>query len=168
MLACIYRRLQSCVGTRAKLGHAAFDAKLRKCILSLQCMLYGRLCAHKHAYAIQGVFGSGSRDMSIHMNRNNPGLQAPMLACNVVCSKFSPFICYSKPFLMCCMVPSYKSSTIFEQFFVCLFFHLSLCERQWEGQVSQTPGALQERSQPNFETSGRHQHCSGHTSVSVW
>jgi len=52
MLACIYRCLQSCVGTWAKLGHAAFDAKLRKRILSLQCMLYGRLCAHKHAYAI--------------------------------------------------------------------------------------------------------------------
>ena len=46
-----HRHLQNCVGTRARLGYAAFDAQLQKCVLSLHCMLYIRLCMHKDAYA---------------------------------------------------------------------------------------------------------------------
>ena len=46
-----HRRLQSCVGTRARLGYAGFDAQLQH-ILSLHCTLYVRLCVRKHAYAI--------------------------------------------------------------------------------------------------------------------
>ena len=34
-----HRRLQSCVGTRARLGYAAFDVQLRKRI-ALHCTLY--------------------------------------------------------------------------------------------------------------------------------
>ena len=40
----VHRCLQSCVGTWAKLGYAAFDAQLR--ILSLHCTLYVCLCMH--------------------------------------------------------------------------------------------------------------------------
>ena len=40
----VHRCLQSCVGTWAKLGYAAFDAQLR--ILSLHCTLYACLCTH--------------------------------------------------------------------------------------------------------------------------
>ena len=48
----IHRRLQSCVGTRARLGYAAFDAQLRKeFFLSLHCTLYVRLSVGKHVYA---------------------------------------------------------------------------------------------------------------------
>ena len=43
-----------------------------KHILSLHSMLYVRLCMHKHTYAIQGVFASIFRDMSMH-DLNNPG-----------------------------------------------------------------------------------------------
>ena len=47
-----HRRLQNCVGTRARLGYTtfAFDVQLR--ILSLHCTLYLRLCVRSHAYAI--------------------------------------------------------------------------------------------------------------------
>ena len=34
-----HRRLQSCVGTRARLGYSAFDEQLGKRILSLHCTL---------------------------------------------------------------------------------------------------------------------------------
>ena len=47
-----HRCLQRCVGTQARLGYAAFDAQLRKRILSLHCTLYICLCVPKHAYAI--------------------------------------------------------------------------------------------------------------------
>ena len=38
-----HRRLQSCVGTRARLGYATFDAQLWKRI-ALHCMLYTVIC----------------------------------------------------------------------------------------------------------------------------
>ena len=44
-----HRRLQSCVGTRARLGYAAFDAQLRK--VYLVTSLYAK-CTSVHAYAI--------------------------------------------------------------------------------------------------------------------
>ena len=46
-----HRCLQSCVGTRARLGYVGFDAQLQ-CILSLHCTLYVRPCVRKHVYAI--------------------------------------------------------------------------------------------------------------------
>ena len=46
-----HRCLKSCVGTRTRLGYAAFDAQLRKRILSLHFTLYSRLCVRMHAYA---------------------------------------------------------------------------------------------------------------------
>ena len=52
-----HRRLQSCVGTRARLGYARFDAQLQL-ILSLQCTLYVRPCLRKHAYAIYRGLGA--------------------------------------------------------------------------------------------------------------
>ena len=39
----LHRRLQSCVGIRARLGYAAFDAQLRKRI-ALHCTLYTVVC----------------------------------------------------------------------------------------------------------------------------
>ena len=39
----IHRHLQSCVGTQARLGYAAFDAQLRKHI-ALHCTLYMVIC----------------------------------------------------------------------------------------------------------------------------
>ena len=46
-----HKRLQSCVGTRARLGYTGFDAQLQR-ILSLHCTLYVHPCVHKHMHAI--------------------------------------------------------------------------------------------------------------------
>ena len=91
-----------------------------------------------------------------------------MLACAVVCASSLPSsvtvnISYSVPYWFLLITAPQSLNTFC--LFVCFF--LSLCEGQWERQVSQTPGALQERGQPDLETSGRYQHCSGHTGVSV-
>ena len=84
-----HRRLQSFVGTRARLGYAGFDAQLQR-ILSLHYTLYVyvRACVSMHMLYIWGsgsmprVFASGPRDMRTRNNPGNarvcPGLQAPM------------------------------------------------------------------------------------------
>ena len=75
-----HRRLQSCVGTWARLGYAAFDAQFRKAYFVTT--LYVRLYVRKHAYAdikikkikpnkfkkcyIGGLCFSGFRIMSMH------------------------------------------------------------------------------------------------------
>ena len=58
-----HRRLQSCVGTQARLGYARFDVQLQR-ILSLHCTLYVHLCVCKHTYAIYR--GLGACHMSSH------------------------------------------------------------------------------------------------------
>ena len=76
-LPCRHRRLQSCVGTRARLGYAAFDAQLRKRI-ALHCMLYTVVCTCVSTWSegTPRVFASGPCDMStqcFEITRAMPG-----------------------------------------------------------------------------------------------
>ena len=77
----MHRCLQSCVGTRARLGYAALDGQLWKAYFGT---LYVRLCTHM-------VSSCPVLVISVCMSRNNPGnaqicpgLQAPMHTCGLV------------------------------------------------------------------------------------
>ena len=69
-----HRRLQSCVGTRARLGYAAFDAQLRKRI-ALHCTLYMVVCTWVSTLML--VFGLKSIMYELtSVFRNFPGLSS--------------------------------------------------------------------------------------------
>ena len=48
----LHRRLQSCVGTQARLGYAAFDVQLRKAYFVTTLYAIVHLFKRKRAYAI--------------------------------------------------------------------------------------------------------------------
>ena len=75
-----HRHLQSCVGTRARLGYATFMHSCGKCILSLHCTLYVCLCVRKHANMLYRGSLRLVLVISVRKIRNNqwPGLQAPI------------------------------------------------------------------------------------------
>ena len=77
-----HRHLQSCVGTRARLGYATFMHNYGKCILSIHCTLYMyvRLCVRKHADTLYRGSLHLVLVILVRMIRNNqwPGLQAPI------------------------------------------------------------------------------------------
>ena len=64
--ASCHRRLQSCVGTQARLGYAAFDAQLRKAyFVTTLTVRYTYICACVSMHRPR-VFASGPHDMSTH------------------------------------------------------------------------------------------------------
>ena len=87
-----HRRLQSCVGTQARLGYAAFDVQ---CILSLHCTLYIRLCMHI-LYAGDHMSSHPVLMIRVRMIQNNsgnarvcPGLQASTIVAEAVSKIFA-------------------------------------------------------------------------------
>ena len=63
-LACVHRRLQSCVGTLARVGYTAFDVQLQKVYFVIT--LYAFCTSHTCYVLVTCVFASGPHDMSTH------------------------------------------------------------------------------------------------------
>ena len=69
----VHRRLQTCVGTWARLGYAAFDAQLREAYFFHYTVCYTYVCAYvsmcmlyRGSGGMPRVFVSGPPDMSMH------------------------------------------------------------------------------------------------------
>ena len=89
-----HRRLQSCVGTRARLAMPHLMHNCGKRILSLHCTLYTCLCVRKHmVYGLEGL----PRDINMRNNPGNarvcPGLQAPTINLSVAFSSLYLSVC---------------------------------------------------------------------------
>ena len=89
-----HRRLQSCVGTWARLGYAAFDAQLRKRV-ALHCTLYTVVCTCVTMLMLVWGHAARLRIRSLWyeyaMLRNNPGnaRACPGLQAHMLCTAHS-------------------------------------------------------------------------------
>ena len=101
----IHKCLQSCVGTRARLGYATFDVQLLKAYFVIFCHYYTvhyllRLCRlsthmlYRGSGGMPPVFAAGPRDMSTH-DLKPPGqclgMLGPACAYDTIYSKLLPY-----------------------------------------------------------------------------